>query len=234
MKSPPRRYFWLLLWLGLGLMLLDVLSFCFPAGDPKSLRAIRVLSVVKVLKVAIKAFETEYGRHPLSEAGAIGDDLTVDSANTRLIGSLLGDDLQDNPRGIKFVDLPIARRGSGGLIGDKGSFRLRDEWGNPYQIIMDANRDEKVTNPDHINTNPKIQSNAPEWLPVRVALFSCGIDGVPHTADDMTSWRGGPGIASCRVLVVPPTMIGLIGLIFAIIGAVGIILSPRKVAAQSL
>lgn len=194
--------------------------------------------MIKVLQFAIKGFETEYGRCPLSVADSQGDDLTVDSANSRFMGSLVGEDLQDNPRGIKFIELPLAKHGKGGLVGEKGSFRLLDQWGHPYRITLDANRDEQVRNPDRIDPDPTIQAQASEWLPVAASIYSCGMDGTPHTADDITSWRGGPPPSFTTINLLDaitwPSAMVLIGFILTIIGAVGIYTSRRPKAEGSV
>lgn len=233
MKCPPRRFFWLLFWLGVGLMLLDALSFCVSFGTLERARKTRELATIKDLQVAMKGFESEYGRYPLVEANSTQDDLTIDSANSRFLGSLLGDNLQDNPRSITFVELPMAKAGRGGLVGEKGSFRLLDQWEHPYQIIMDANHDGKVWNPDRLNTNPKVQLGSAERLPLAVAVFSLGVDGVPYTEDDVTSWRSGPSTPRPE-MIWPKNTLGLMGLLLTMIGAVGIILSRRKPAAHSV
>jgi hypothetical protein len=221
----------LLLWLGLALMLLDALSFCISTTIMERSRKVIVLSVIKDLQVAIKSFEHEYGHYPLSEAGSSKDDLTLDSANNRLIGPLLGDNLQDNRRGIRFIELPIAKNGRGGLVGDQGSFQLLDQWGHPYRIILDTNGDNQVRNPDRSNTDAKIQSVGAEWLPLGVVVFSAGIDGVPHTADDITSWRDPP--PTPRPILTLSNVVGLIGMLFAVIGIAGIILAPGKTPLDS-
>lgn len=154
MKCPPRRFFWLLFWLGLVMFAM----LCFPVSPGiMPARKVKVLAVIKDLQFAIKGFKSEYGRYPLAESEASEEDLAIDSTNSRFLGSLLGDDLQDNSRGIMFVDLPMAKDGRGGLVGDKSNFRLLDEWGNPYEIVMDTNHDNQVRNPDRRNPDPKIQ-----------------------------------------------------------------------------
>lgn len=223
MKCPPRRFFWLLFWVGVGLMLG---ALCMPIVVAPSSRVIRSLMVIKDLQVAIKGFQTEYGRYPLAETGSSQEDLTVDSANSRFLGSLLGDDLQDNPRSISFVDLPMAKAGRGGLVGEKGSFRLLDQWEHPYQVIMDASQDNQVSNPDRRNSDAKIQSEARQWLPSGVAVFSSGVDGVLYTADDITSWRDPP--RPPRSTVTLPKLATIIGMVLFVIGIAGILLSRRQ------
>lgn len=191
-----------------------------------------VLAVIKDLQVAIKSFQAEYRRFPLCIAGSQNNDLTVDSANIRFLGSLLGDDLQDNPRGIKFIDLPIANNGRGGLIGAKGSFQLLDQWEHPYRIMLDANGDNQVQNPDRRSTDAKIKSEATEWLPIGVVVFSNGIDGVPHTGDDIPSWRALP--PSPRPIVTMAKSMSMIGSILGIIGILGIAFSPKRPAVCSV
>ncbi len=231
MKCLPKYCFWLMLCLGLVLMALGALSFCASSRIMNRARIVRDLAVIKDLQDAITFFESEYGRYPSAGADSTTNDLTVDSANTRLVASLLGDDLQDNPRGIKFIDPPIAKNDCGGLVGERGSFRLRDMNGHPYQVVLDASRDKKVRNPDHANIDAKIQSESREWLPTSVAIYSCGFDGKPQTADDITSWRAPP--PAPREFKIGPRVNVLVSALLTLIGAAGILTSRKPRAEHS-
>ena len=103
---------------------------------------------------------------------------------------LLGENEQKlNPRQITYIEPPMGKNGSGGLVGNEGSYGLMDSWGKPYQVVMDANYDNKISNPDSRNEDRSISSGAPANLPIGVIVFSYGEDKKPNTKDDVASWR---------------------------------------------
>ena len=97
----------------------------------KKANEVRTKAVLKDLQVAIGHFRTEYNRFPVSISGASGgadvDPIVTNDSNT-LITTLMamtdpnapssgGANL--NPRGIKFIDLQIAKNGQS--FGPEGS-----------------------------------------------------------------------------------------------------------------
>lgn len=172
-------------------------SMAFPVinGVMEKARKVKVLSVIKDVQVAIKAYQTEYNRYPSTKTGSDTKVQTV--AGDLLIAVLLASDSQQvsgakpgNPRGIKFIDLPVAKNEKSGLVGENAdNYTLKDEWGNPYTVIMDTNGDEKIENPDVSNQDSKIKSGAPAQLPFGVAVYSFGADKKEFTKDDIASWR---------------------------------------------
>ena len=189
MKTPPQWFFRLLIWLGLGTALPSALIPQISSGSNPEVT--RELSTLKDLQIGLMSFETEYGFYPLSEGETMKDDLEIHTANIRLVGALLGQNLVDNKRGIRFVEFPEAKRGKSGLVEREGGLWLVDLFGNPYRITMDTNRDSRVRNPDLKNSEPRIQKDAAEWLPNKVIAFSGGFDNILNSPDDTTSWRGG-------------------------------------------
>jgi prepilin-type N-terminal cleavage/methylation domain-containing protein len=163
-------------------------AFPVVTGVMAKARKVKTLAVAKDLQVAIKSYQTEYNRYPSTATS----DVTV-LTNT---GDLISD--ADWPefwnaqsREIKFVDLPIAKNGTGGLVmSGGGGNSLVDDWGSPFSIIMDTNYDNRIDNPDSSNSDPKVSSGAPPQLPLGVAVYSNGPDKMISTKDDVTSWRG--------------------------------------------
>lgn len=153
---------------------------------------VRELSMMKDLRTAVDAYEAEYKRYTLSDHPTMAADFDLDTAQSDFVATLLGQNLSDNPRGIVFVDLERAKKNRPGLAVGKSGTTIVDSFGRQYRIVMDADRDGRVSNPDRANTDDRIRSDAPEWLPVKVVVFSSGPDGVFNTRDDLTSWRGGP------------------------------------------
>jgi prepilin-type N-terminal cleavage/methylation domain-containing protein len=161
-------------------------SFPVINGVMTKAKKVKALAVVKDIQVAVKSYQTEYNRYPAPAAG--GGDTTVTTADTNFIAVLLGQTgggTVSNPRQIKFLELPPAKNGKGGLIGTIGAQTLVDDWGvpgaragNPYTVIMDSNYDNQITIPG-ITTGP---------LPLGTAIYCNGPDGIEFSRDDITSW----------------------------------------------
>lgn len=170
-------------------------SMAFPVvtGVMNRARKVRTLAVIKDLQVGVKGYLTEYNHYPTE---SVDDDEELQTDEGELLAILLASSSQTqmNGRGIKFVDLPIAKNGRGGLVGEtEDDYQLFDEWGKPYTVIMDSNGDEKVKNPDTENEDSRISSDASELLPVGVAIYSLGENGLKKsnlTKSVITSWRG--------------------------------------------
>jgi prepilin-type N-terminal cleavage/methylation domain-containing protein len=169
-------------------------SMAFPVvnGVMARARKVKALAVIKDLQVAVKAYQTEYNRFPSTSTAA---DETVKTDTGDLIATLMAADSELaagglNPRGISFIELPVAKNGRGGVIGSgPDDYTLVDEWGQPYVVIMDSNGDNRIENPDVGNADSTISSGAPAQLPLGVAVFSYGPDAKELTKDDVTSWR---------------------------------------------
>lgn len=148
-------------------------------------RKLKTRAVLKDLQVAIKAYQTEYNRYP-SSSSSDATELT----NGQIVNILLGTTVGNfNTRGIQFIDLPMAKNGRGGLIGNTGNYQLVDDYGNPYVIMMDTDYNNQISNPDVGNSDPNVSSGASNILPMGVAIYSYGKDGQPQTKDDLASWR---------------------------------------------
>jgi hypothetical protein len=65
-----------------------------------------------------------------------------------------------------------------------GHFSLgRGSWSRPVYVMFDANADGRLIPPD-------AKAEGSGELPISVAVFSAGPDGIPGNEDDITSWRG--------------------------------------------
>ncbi len=160
---------------------------------------LKVRTVVMELKNGIDLYHTEYNRFPLdsSSTGANGEDvgeLLTDGSNP-LVDAIMGippassgtPDL--NPKRMPFAQFPPAHNERHGLVGAARPYKLNDMYGQPYHILLDTNGDNQVKNPDVLNTDPKISQGQAAHLVAKIAVYSCGRDQVPCTADDVTSWR---------------------------------------------
>ena len=173
-------------------------------------RKLQVQTVLKDLRIAISSYQVEYNRYPVNasllSAASSGMDVQAlpTDENSGIVGALTtltssspagggGGAVNLNPKGIKFIDLPIARNGKFGLVNAQPPYRLVDLWGTVYYVLLDTNGDLQVANPDLTNSDPKISANAisppPKMLPLEVAIYSWGQDVKSQTPDDVVSWR---------------------------------------------
>ena len=121
-------------------------GLAFPAvnGAIDSARKAQAKSTVAQIAAAVSAYETEYGKLPQL------DDTNVDLA---FIDILTGQDTNENPRRIVFLEVSGWKKGKGGTNAD-GDFC--DPWAdtNTYSISLDTNYDNLVTaNPPTGSTN---------------------------------------------------------------------------------
>ena len=144
--------------------------------------AVYAMSTMKQLELATRAYQTEYNRLPLkgSSSPAAGDQSsdTTDPDGRALLDTLLGKDTVTNPRVIAFVDFPPARASGAGYSASSG---LRDPWGkNGYRILLDANGDGNIADPEGLVGD----------LKATIRIYSAGPDGDFATwADNVCSWK---------------------------------------------
>ncbi len=152
-------------------------------------RETQARAAIKGLEAAMAAYRAEYNRLPAE--GAPGEDLElITDGGDPLIFVLLGQTQGElNPRGEKFLNAAVASNQRNGVVMSGSSAALYDPWGRPYSIVLDGDGDHLVGNPDAMNDDPGISSDASPQLPVDMAVFSSGRDGRAHTRDDVTSWR---------------------------------------------
>ena len=156
---------------------------------------LRIKATMKDIQVAIGNYRTEYNRFPMDLSGSTsGDDIDpipTDGSNS-IITTLMaagGADANDpmNRRKIKFVDLPYAKNGASfGIIDSSGGsggadLKLVDIWGMPYQILLDSNYDNRITNPDASNVDQIISSRAPQYLSATTCVHCYGPDNTVNT-----------------------------------------------------
>jgi len=118
---------------------------------------------------AIKGYFTEYGRFPI-DSNSGDTTLTNDGDLGNLYQVLLAsprddDDVQENnPRLIVFLDAKDAKNGRGGI---DENYVFRDPWGEPYQVVIDANYDNEIPSlPDPFSLDRPLRDT--------VAVFSPG------------------------------------------------------------
>lgn len=152
-------------------------------------RKLETVNVLRGLTTAINNYRNEYNRFPV-RAGASSDPEVELSSGSPLLKVLLGENVDKlNPKTESFMEVKMGKGGAGGLVGQDGSFSLVDRWGQAYHVIMDANADNRVPNPDARNADSSIAGDTPKTLFYGVIAFSAGPDKQFGTADDIVSWR---------------------------------------------
>ena len=111
----------------------------FPAiqGALESGKKAQARNDVHQLAAAVKAFQLEYGRLPVSATGSTDN---TNASNAEIISALTSSN-QLNPRGVIFFEPKMAKGGKGGLT--NGVYR--DPWGNDYRFALDTSYDNKIT-----------------------------------------------------------------------------------------
>jgi prepilin-type N-terminal cleavage/methylation domain-containing protein len=168
--------------------LLAGLSFPAIASVMKKAKRARCSAAIKDVQLGVKNYQVEYNRYPL--ASTAGESPIPLSEGEPLLNVLLGQNISKlNPREIVFLEAPMGKNGAGGLIGSEGSFGLTDVWGEPYEVVMDSNYDNRISNPDTENSDESIASGASPTLITGTIVYSLGEDKEVHTKDDVVSWR---------------------------------------------
>ncbi len=109
--------------------------------------------------------------------------LRTDDVLTRI---LMAEDIQANPRRIKYLpELRQVQEGGGyGLLQSGEMLSVVDPWGEAFYVLMDADYDGSIENPNTTSTNTRIYQG--------VLIFSAGEDRMPDTwEDNITSWDSG-------------------------------------------
>lgn len=130
-------------------------------------------SAATSIEQAVNAFYSEYGTFPVDGTNSELD--TSTSTSTVFLQTLIGKNVDLNPRGISFLSVKEGKsQGSGGVDGlvfeDGGSIRgLYDPWGNGYTVVLDSDFEEQLT-----FTTPDGKSVTLNGR--RVAVYSPGVD----------------------------------------------------------
>ena len=203
-----------------GFLLIEMLLSHLRASPARA--SIRTQAAEKDIILGIKNYQVEYNRYPLPpEAQNTPTDQRLESTG-RFLAVLLGENVDGlNPRQIAYLEPPMAKDGKRGLIPGSapGEAKLMDSWGHPYVILIDANHDNKIDNPDRKNSSPQVSQSAPKQVSAGVLAYSVGPDGIDGTPDDIVSWR--PYIKpsptpteqfweSMQTSVIPMALLGLV------------------------
>jgi len=115
-------------------------ALAFPAvnGAMDSARKARAKSDVAQIATAVVAYETEYGRLPVTGT----NDTVTTNVSTSFVNILIGADTAVNPRNIVFLETSAWKKGKGGT----NSSGFCDPWdaNSVYQIALDANYNTRI------------------------------------------------------------------------------------------
>lgn len=163
--SRPARAFTLIELLIVIAIIGILMSLLFPAVNSAidAARKAQAKNDAVQIATAVTAFEAEYGRLP----GTATDDQTVTVAGD-ILRALTGQNTNDNPRGIVFLEVQAWKKGKSGT---NASGEFRDPWNGAYQMRLDYGWNNELTsvgtNSQTIRkkvavwNNPTTQSNTP-------------------------------------------------------------------------
>jgi type II secretory pathway pseudopilin PulG len=181
-----------------------LVGLTFPAyqGVQKRARTTQVKNDLMQIITAIKGYYVEYGKYPLAPSWEQGHDVTfaADSYQDQLFNVLRANgsgrddpasnnpDDNENPRRIRFMDIPVAKNPSNptsGIVPDNAAVNrgmFVDPWGKPYVVRIDGSYDSQLSNPYSSNAGPSV-------LRYDVTVWSFGPDGA--SGSDTTHLDGG-------------------------------------------
>lgn len=154
----------------------------------RNAKKVKTKAALKDIVLGIQNYRTEYNKLPLPPGHTSEDAIPLDQGSTILKILLGGNDSKMNPREIRFIEPPMGKDGAGGLSGTEGNYSLTDSWGTPYEVMLDANYDNKILNPDSQNEDPNVSKGPREVIATAIA-YSYGEDKKKGTKDDIVSWR---------------------------------------------
>ena len=175
-----------------------LMGLLFPAfrGVQDQAKKTQAKNDLTQIVTAVNAFYTEYGKYPTNAttdaAATYGTSNTNDAIFNELRG-LPGAPL--NTRQITFISPPDAKDGANprsGIGTTTGPGQYFDPWGAPYNVTMDADYNNQITNPYTANTGAGAAN-----IRQGVIAWSLGTDGAGGSgdkktgtaADDVISWQ---------------------------------------------
>ena len=144
---------------------------------------------------AVNAFYTDYGKYPLVTADVTYGSTTIPNNDLfytlRAVASGANANNAANPRQIVFINPPYVKNDTAGnrrsgVSPTDGNYY--GPWGSQYQLKIDGNYDNQLTNPYTADTGA-----GPATLNQGVIAWSLGLDATQGTnfnnSDDVISWQ---------------------------------------------
>ena len=192
-RSPCKaRAFTLIELLVVISIIIILMGLLFPAfrGAQDQAKKVQAKNDLVQIVTAVNAFYTEYGQYP----GPSGSDTTFGSSGTTnkaLFDESRGTGGTVNTRQIVFITLPDVKDPANPRSGIGTTTRTGeyfDPWGMPYNIIVDGNYDNQITNPYGGSANAGSGT-----LRQGVIAWSLGKNKTQDTdvkaGDDVLSWQ---------------------------------------------
>lgn len=175
-------------------IIIILMGLLFPAfrGAQDQAKKVQAKNDLTQIVTAVNAFYTEYGQYPVPPGG--GSDTTFGrsgAANDTLFNELRGTRSIVNTRQIVFITLPDVKDATNprsGIGTTTGQGQCFDPWGAPYNITIDSDYDNQITNPYGGSANA-----GPAMLRQGVIAWSLGKNKMQDpdvkAGDDVLSWQ---------------------------------------------
>ena len=141
-------------------------AYVYPQAIDQA-KKVRTKALIADVVNSVKAYQLEYNRLPVDPAGDESTEIIFDGGEgTAILNVLIGEDTalggrtNANPREIVFIEPDQSNGRTLGVVFDGDSpTKLLDAWGQPLKIIMDADYNRKIPNPqgsDPINIRKQV------------------------------------------------------------------------------
>ena len=195
LQRPYHRAFTLIELLVVIAIIAILIGLLFPAFSAVQNQAKRTQAKNDLTQIvnAVNAYYTEYGKYPLVTAdttygpgGASTNDVLFNELRATAAAT-------QNPRQIVFINPPYVKdpanpRSGIGTPTGTGPGQFFDPWGTAYDVRIDGNYDNQITNPYTADTGA-----GPVTLNIGVITWSLGKDVTQGTnfnsSDDVISWQ---------------------------------------------
>jgi prepilin-type N-terminal cleavage/methylation domain-containing protein len=182
-------------------------SLLFPAFRGVQNQAKRTQAKNDLIQIvtAVNAFYTEYGKYPIDPAAGTVD-VTYGATGATYTNEKLFDVLRNittdsltttlNLRQIVFISPPDVKNPSqprSGIGTTSFTGQYFDPWGTPYNVAIDGNYDNQITNPysdtDGSAGATPLRSGVIGWSYGSDLKLGTGVGGKYKDSDDVISWQ---------------------------------------------
>jgi len=145
---------------------------------------------VAQIKMAVANYFNDYNKYPIPKAGS-DVDLETDRS---FMAVLMGEDKELNPRENNYIQpKPANSAGKGGMVSPGGGIgEYVDPWGQPFQLRIDGDYDERLKNPNTGSQTKQIFAGVAVWSsgPDQDGKGEMGASGSTDLwKDSITSWE---------------------------------------------